>query len=102
DPWRTNTVHIVFQKCTIWKFPGIRFLKPSKSVISLEDLRNPPPNGPFSLRNAYIPLNRRTVIRELLQDTSVVLPSEREHLEQLASSLYRKLNYRFVQLQNEL
>ncbi|KAF5406356.1 hypothetical protein PHET_00099 [Paragonimus heterotremus] len=101
DSSRTNTVYIIVQKCSVWKFSGIRFLKPSTSKVSLEGLRNSPPSGSFSLRNAYIPLNRRTVIRELLQDVSVVLPSEREHLEQLASSLYRKLNYQFLQLQNE-
>lgn len=80
-----------------------RIVRTPTKLTSLDHLRNPPP--PVSsgdTRNAYIPSNRRTIYRELLQDASVILPSERSQFEELALSLKTKIDGQFQLLQNEL
>ncbi|CAH8586710.1 unnamed protein product [Heterobilharzia americana] len=76
------------------------FNKP-KATGSLESIRIPPEVAQFTLKNAYIPLSRRTLVRELLQDNSVVLQSERKSLEKLAVFLDKKLESQFQILQSE-
>ncbi|CAH8543146.1 unnamed protein product [Schistosoma turkestanicum] len=73
----------------------------AKVVNPLDSIRNPPATTKFALKNAYIPLTRRTLVRELLQDSSTVLPSERKSFEKIAIFLDKKLESQFQNLQNE-
>ncbi|KAH8873515.1 expressed conserved protein [Schistosoma japonicum] len=95
------------------KYKILKVFQKSKVVDSLDSIRNPPVCGRFELkyltfqiekllfRNAYIPLTRRTLVRELLQDGSTVLPVERKNFEKVAVFLDRKLESQFQILQNE-
>ncbi|TNN14664.1 transmembrane-lke protein isoform 1 [Schistosoma japonicum] len=83
------------------KYKILKVFQKSKVVDSLDSIRNPPVCGRFELKNAYIPLTRRTLVRELLQDGSTVLPVERKNFEKVAVFLDRKLESQFQILQNE-
>nr|CAH8864066.1 unnamed protein product [Trichobilharzia regenti] len=79
----------------------LNVLKKPKAVESLGSIRIPPSVSQFSLKNAYIPLSRRTLVRELLQDSSILLQSERKAFEKLAVFLDKKLESQFQILQSE-
>ncbi|TGZ59015.1 hypothetical protein CRM22_009318 [Opisthorchis felineus] len=96
---RTDRIFQFARQTTTWQN---YFIHSTNRIQTLEALRNPPPSGSFVLKNPYIPLNRRTLIRELLQDSSVILPTERELFEQLAVSLDKKIAEQFLLLRNEL
>ncbi|CAH8612847.1 unnamed protein product [Schistosoma margrebowiei] len=86
----------LFSKSTIFSV-----FRKSKVVESLDSIRNPPATTQFALKNAYIPLTRRALVRELLQDSSTVLPFERKSFEKIAVFLDRKLESQFQILQSE-
>ncbi|CAH8623004.1 hypothetical protein MS3_00008462 [Schistosoma haematobium] len=86
----------LFPKSTIFSV-----FRKSKVVESLDSIRNPPATTQFALKNAYIPLTRRALVRELLQDSSTVLPFERKSFEKIAVFLDRKLESQFQILQSE-
>ncbi|CAL8103652.1 unnamed protein product [Calicophoron daubneyi] len=79
-----------------------RLINPPVSPSSLDVLKSPPPVGQLVIRNSYVPLCRRTLIRELLQDTSVILPAERDVFEKFAVSLDKKLEDQFKLLRDEI
>ncbi|THD28779.1 hypothetical protein D915_000377 [Fasciola hepatica] len=84
-----------------WKTLIDNFFSPIKEKISWESQNICLHEGVLSQKRTHIPINKRTVFRELLQDVDVVSPSERDNFEKVAIALDSQLKTTFRLLQQE-